>query len=81
MGPPGNSIRRFSNTDILERRFREKQDFQLRGFWLPREGFLGYYGKKTSGHFRKSSENNKIRLRLSEIFGIFWVILLERLKS
>ena len=31
---------------------------------------LVFSGRKTSGHFRKSSENNEIRLRLSEIFGI-----------
>ena len=76
MGRPGNSISRFSNTDIFERRFREK----IRRFCLPREGHLSYYARKTSGHFRKSSENNENRLRPSEIFGIFQVILLGTLK-
>ena len=70
MGPLENSIHRFFNIDIFERQFHEKQDFRrIRGFCLPREGFFGYYARKTSIHFRKSSENNEIRPRLSEIFG------------
>lgn len=66
----------------FERRLCEKQeDFRrIRGFCLPREGFFGYYGRKTSAHFRKSSENNEICPRLSEIFGIFREKLSEACK-